>query len=77
MLADEVKRDGGDTEVFGQTCEKRTHNNNMYNNFIVSLLIFSSQSIKDSDVSAADPGDNILKKVGHYQLEIQTQSSAL
>lgn len=77
MLADEVKRDGGDTEVFGQTCVKRTHNNNMYNNFIVSLLMFSSQSIKDSDVSAADPSDNILKKVGHYKLEIQTQSSAL
>lgn len=49
----------------------------MYNNFSVSLLIFSSQSIKDSDVSAADPSDNILKKVGHYKLEIQTQSSAL
>uniref|UniRef100_A0A3Q4BCC9 Fas-binding factor 1 C-terminal domain-containing protein n=1 Tax=Mola mola TaxID=94237 RepID=A0A3Q4BCC9_MOLML len=60
MLADEVKRDGGDTEVCRQRCETG-HIHNMYDNFIVSLFMFSFFPLyQDSDVSAADPND-ILK----------------
>ena len=65
MLADEVKRDGGDSEVCRQRCETG-HLHNVCNLFIVSLFIFSLLPLyKDSDVSAADPND-ILKtmKVG-------------